>query len=311
MSETGSVDGWNGDEAQHWVTEADRYDGQLAPFSDLLFDRIQLAPGETVLDVGCGCGATTIGAARLSAVAVGIDLSVPMLAVGRQRARMAGVANIEFVADDAAHHQFAPASFDAIVSRFGVMFFDDPVMALTNLCHALERRRPIGVRVLAGLGGESVAAGSGCRCGRACSAACDRRVWRPGNVLARRSRPLDFGCDWRRVRRDRGRVGEPDDHAWRWRHAGRDARVPARHRDRPRLAGRGSTRRGTTGDRRGQRSPGRVLRTRPWGRTRNGCLAGQRLSLAVSLSHAWKPPTRSVARCSPTSRSNAAARLDW
>ena len=139
MSETGPADGWNGDEAKHWVTEADRYDGQLAPFGELLFDRIQLAANETVLDVGCrGCGATTIGAARLSAAAVGIDLSVPMLAVGKQRAHVAGVSNIEFVADDAARHQFAAESFDAIVSRFGVMFFDDPVMAFTNLRHALR-----------------------------------------------------------------------------------------------------------------------------------------------------------------------------
>lgn len=138
MSETGSADGWNGDESQHWVTEADRYDGQLAAFGDLLFDRIQLAANEVVLDVGCGCGATTIGAARLSSAAVGIDLSVPMLAVGKQRAGAAGVSNVEFVADDAAHHQFATESFDAIVSRFGVMFFDDPVMAFTNLRHALR-----------------------------------------------------------------------------------------------------------------------------------------------------------------------------
>ncbi|MEO8265361.1 MAG: methyltransferase domain-containing protein [Ilumatobacteraceae bacterium] len=95
MSETGSADEWNGDGAQHWVTGADRYDGQLAPFIDLRFDRRQLAANEVVLDVGCGCGATTIGAARLSAAAVGIDLSVPMLVVGEQRAHVAGFAEIE------------------------------------------------------------------------------------------------------------------------------------------------------------------------------------------------------------------------
>lgn len=89
MSDTGPADGWNGDEAQHGVTEADRYDGQLAPFGDLLFDRLQLAVDEVVLDVGCGCGATTNSAARLSGAAVGIDLSVPMLTVGRQRLLLA------------------------------------------------------------------------------------------------------------------------------------------------------------------------------------------------------------------------------
>ena len=61
-----------------------------------------------------------------------------MLAVGRERARVAGVANVEFVADDAARRQFATQSFDAVISRFGLMFFDDPVMAFTNLRHALR-----------------------------------------------------------------------------------------------------------------------------------------------------------------------------
>ena len=120
------------------MTEADRYDGQLAPFLDLLLDRVQLGASEVVLDVGCGCGATTLDAARQSASAVGVDVSDAMLGVGRQRADVAGVMNVEFVHGDAAHYQFAAGSFDAIVSRFGVMFFADPVVVFTNLRRALR-----------------------------------------------------------------------------------------------------------------------------------------------------------------------------
>ena len=138
MTETGTDDGWGGDEAQLWVTEADRYDGQLAPFGELLFDRLRLAASDNVLDVGCGCGATTIQVAKMSEAVVGVDVSEEMLAVGRQRADVAGVANVEFVTGLAARHQFAAEAFDAIVSRFGVMFFDDPVAAFTNLHQVLR-----------------------------------------------------------------------------------------------------------------------------------------------------------------------------
>ncbi len=138
MTDSGTADGWDGDEAQHWVTEADRYDGQLAPFGELLFDRLSLDTGDAVLDVGCGCGATTIHAAQMSRTAVGVDLSSEMLAVGRRRAAEAEVANVEFVTADAARHPFAAHALDAIVSRFGVMFFDDPVSAFTNLRRALR-----------------------------------------------------------------------------------------------------------------------------------------------------------------------------
>jgi SAM-dependent methyltransferase len=137
MTETGIADGWGGDEAQHWVAEADRYDGQLAPFGELLFDRLRLAASDNVLDVGCGCRAT-IQVAKMSAANVGVDVSEEMLAVGRLRAEVAGVANVELVTGDAARHQFAAEAFDAIVSRFGVMFFDDPVAAFTNLHQALR-----------------------------------------------------------------------------------------------------------------------------------------------------------------------------
>lgn len=91
-----------------------------------------------MLDVGCGCGATTIQVAQMSAAVVGVDVSEEMLAVGQQRADAAGVGNVEFVTGDAARHQFAAEAFDAIVSRFGVMFFDDPVAAFTNLHQVLR-----------------------------------------------------------------------------------------------------------------------------------------------------------------------------
>ena len=138
MTDPGPADGWDGDEAQHWVTEADRYDGQLAPFGELLFDRLGLDAGDSVLDVGCGCGATTIQAAQMSRTAVGVDLSSEILAVGRRRAADSGVANVEFFTADAARHPFPAETFDAIVSRFGVMFFDDPLAAFTNLRRALR-----------------------------------------------------------------------------------------------------------------------------------------------------------------------------
>ena len=123
-------DAW--DESQRWVTEADRHDGQLAPSAELVFERSSLAAGETVLDVGCGCGAMTIKAARVCAAAVGVDVSAAVLAVARQRATDAQVANVEFVEADAQRHRFGSGQFDAVISRFGLMFFDDPLVAFTN-----------------------------------------------------------------------------------------------------------------------------------------------------------------------------------
>jgi SAM-dependent methyltransferase len=128
---------WNGVESNHWVEHAERYDGQLAPFADALLERLTLAGTDRVLDIGCGCGATTITAAAQAHHAVGLDLSGPMLDVARNRAAEKGLANVEFVEADAQVHRFVPASFDVVVSRFGVMFFDDPTAAFTNLRGAL------------------------------------------------------------------------------------------------------------------------------------------------------------------------------
>ncbi|MGZ6994121.1 MAG: class I SAM-dependent methyltransferase [Acidimicrobiia bacterium] len=128
---------WNGAESAHWVDHADRYDRQLAPFADAMFERVQLDPQHAVLDVGCGCGATTLTAARRARAALGVDISNPLLEIAADRARAASVANAEFVVADAQVYAFAEGAFDLVISQFGLMFFDDPLSAFTNLRRAL------------------------------------------------------------------------------------------------------------------------------------------------------------------------------
>jgi SAM-dependent methyltransferase len=99
----------------------------------------RLGPGEAVLDVGCGCGATTLAAARAvgrAGAAHGVDLSEPMLGVARRRAAASGPANVTFAQADAQAQGF-PARFDAAISRFGTMFFADQVAALANVRRGL------------------------------------------------------------------------------------------------------------------------------------------------------------------------------
>jgi SAM-dependent methyltransferase len=125
---------WNREEARHWVDHQQRYDEMLAPFGDALLEVAAIEPGERVLDVGCGNGATTRAAARTATAgaALGVDLSEAMLERARELARAEGVTNVSFEADDAQTRSFEP-EFDCAISRFGVMFFDDPEAAFTNI----------------------------------------------------------------------------------------------------------------------------------------------------------------------------------
>ena len=131
------AEAWNGTEAVHWVDHADRYDRQLAPFADALFERVTIERHHAVLDVGCGCGATTLAAARRARATVGVDLSEPLTSVASDRAAAASVANAEFVVADAQTHAFTDGGFDLVISQFGLMFFDEPVAAFANLRRAL------------------------------------------------------------------------------------------------------------------------------------------------------------------------------
>lgn len=134
-------DTWNGDSGRRWVADADRRDAVLAPVADTLLAAARTQPGESILDIGCGCGATTITAATQAGPGGkvhGIDLSEPMLAVARQRACDAGVTTVSFTAADAQTDPVAGAAHDAVISRFGTMFFDDVVAAFTNIGHGVR-----------------------------------------------------------------------------------------------------------------------------------------------------------------------------
>lgn len=131
---------WNGPAGDAWVQAQALLDGMFAAFEPLLADPLAAQPDAQVLDVGCGTGAVCLAIAQRLGPAghcTGVDISAPMIAVARERAAAAGK-NIDFIVADAQQHAFAPASVDRIVSRFGVMFFDDPVLAFRQLRNALR-----------------------------------------------------------------------------------------------------------------------------------------------------------------------------
>ena len=129
---------WNGPAGRHWTDRQPLQDALLALVSQILTDRAGAKPGERVLDVGCGCGATTIAFAERvaqSGFALGIDISALMLARARQLAPTG--LPLDFVLADATVYPFDRLSFDLLVSRFGVMFFAEPAVSFANLRRAL------------------------------------------------------------------------------------------------------------------------------------------------------------------------------
>lgn len=131
------IEFWNGEAGNAWTENQMRMDVLLEPLSTAAIEALAVRPGERVLDVGCGCGATTLCLAALGARATGVDISAPMLDRARARAAEAHRA-VEFRLADAALATFEER-FDALFSRFGVMFFADPVAAFGNLRAALDR----------------------------------------------------------------------------------------------------------------------------------------------------------------------------
>jgi SAM-dependent methyltransferase len=135
------AEAWDGPEGEHWALHYDRYDAIITPHHQALMAAAAIAPGERVLDIGCGNGLTSRDAARAvgpNGSVLGVDLSGPMLARAEQLAKEDGLDNVRFERGDAQVHSFEPGAYDLVISRFGIMFFLDPVAAFTNIASALR-----------------------------------------------------------------------------------------------------------------------------------------------------------------------------
>ncbi|TCO40074.1 class I SAM-dependent methyltransferase [Dokdonella fugitiva] len=128
---------WNGSAGQAWVDAQALLDALFEPIERRLVDDARRRSARRVLDVGCGSGATTLAIARALPAGgrgTGVDISQPLITAARARAD-AGT-NADFVCADAQRHAFDAGAYDLLVSRFGLMFFDDPVAAFSNLRRA-------------------------------------------------------------------------------------------------------------------------------------------------------------------------------
>lgn len=127
------IEHWDGEGGEHWAAEAEAYDRLNGAFAERIVARLAPQPGERVLDVGCGNGALSLALGPVVESVVGLDISGPMLTTAASRAASAGLSNVTFEKGDAQVHDLPDASFDAAVSRFGVMFFEDPAAAFANI----------------------------------------------------------------------------------------------------------------------------------------------------------------------------------
>lgn len=134
------IEDWNGPLGQRWAEEQAYLDRLTGPFGEAALKAAAPRPGERIIDIGCGCGDTTLELARTVGAAgsvLGVDVSLPMLAVARRRLGETGLSNVDFRDADASSAAL-PRDQDLLFSRFGVMFFDAPVPAFAHMRRSLK-----------------------------------------------------------------------------------------------------------------------------------------------------------------------------
>jgi SAM-dependent methyltransferase len=141
---------WAGEMGAKWLANLDRFEGMIAPIGEALLAQAAYQPGERVLDLGCGGGATTRAIAAQvapSGEAVGLDISPDLTGAASARAEAAKLANCRLICGDAATTTPDGAPFDRLFSRFGSMFFADPIPAFANLHRQLRQGAKVDLAV--------------------------------------------------------------------------------------------------------------------------------------------------------------------
>lgn len=145
---------WDGERGETWAERSEQFDAQLEIYALRVVSAAAPQPGETVLDIGCGAGATAFAASQAvgsSGRVIGVDISRPLLAIANQRAQHGAYTHVEFVTADAQTMPPLEPLADVAISRFGVMFFDDPTAAFTNIAASVRHGGRLSFACWAGI----------------------------------------------------------------------------------------------------------------------------------------------------------------
>lgn len=145
---------WSSPAGLKWIEHENALDTAMAGLLDVMLDAADISESNRVVDIGCGTGASTIGAARRATKghALGVDISKPLLGRAMIRAQAEGASNASFLLADAQTHRFAEDPFDVLVSRIGMSFFSDTLSALGNLASAMQHGGRMAFVCWAGVG---------------------------------------------------------------------------------------------------------------------------------------------------------------